>query len=131
MTETETETLLSQGAVIQGMVMGSEPSAADPRISQVRISVRFEDDQTAEFSEELPNLYQPAQGSTEARRIAEVRQAQQLRHADRIPKIQLPLSDGERVPSVTTPRTAAGSSWTSRRCRNARCTITFSASSGR
>jgi hypothetical protein len=98
MTETERETLLSQGAVIQGMVMGSEPSAADPRISQVRISVRFKDDQTVEFSEELANLYQPAPGSPEARRLAEVRQAQQLRHADRIPKIQLPLSDGEKVP---------------------------------
>ena len=98
MTEAERETLLSQGTVIQGMVMRNEPSAADPRISQVRISVRFKDDQTAEFSEELPNLYQPAPGSQEARRLAEVRQAQQLRHADRIPKIQLPLSDGERVP---------------------------------
>src|SRR5690348_4840943 len=98
MTETERETLLSQGAVIQGMVMRNEPSAADPRISRVRVSVRFSGDQTAEFSEELPNLYQPASGSPEARRIAEVRQAQQLRHADRIPKIQLPLSDGERVP---------------------------------
>ena len=97
MTETERETLLSQGAVIQGMVMGNEPSA-DPRISRIRVTVRFKDNDTAEFSEELPNLYQPAPGSPEARRIAEVRQAQQLRHADRIPKIQLPLSDGERVP---------------------------------
>ena len=98
MTETERETLLSQGAVTQGMVMRNEPSAADPRISRVRVSVRFSGDRTAEFSEELPNLYQPAPGSPEARRIAEMRQAQQLRHADRIPKIQLPLSDGERVP---------------------------------
>ena len=39
MTETERETLLSEGAVIQGMVMGNEPSAADPRISRVRVSV--------------------------------------------------------------------------------------------
>ncbi|HEU5392674.1 MAG TPA: hypothetical protein VFV73_42970 [Streptosporangiaceae bacterium] len=98
MTETEREALLSQGAVIQGMVMRSEPSAADPRISRVRISVRFSGNQMAEFSEELPNLYQPAPGSPEARRLAEVRQAQQLRHADRMTKIQLPLSDGERVP---------------------------------
>jgi hypothetical protein len=98
MTETERETLLSQGAVIQGMVMHNEPSAADPRISQVRISVRFKDDQAVEFSEELANLYQPAPGSPEARRLAEVREAGQLRHPDRIPKIQLPLSAGERVP---------------------------------
>ena len=98
MTETERETLLSAGAAIQGMVMHNEPSAADPRISQVRISVRFNDGQAAEFSEELASLYQPAPGSQEARRLTEVRQAQQLRHADRIPKIHLPLSDGERVP---------------------------------
>ena len=48
MTETERETLLSEGAVIQGMVIRNEPSAADPRISQVRISVRLSGDQTAE-----------------------------------------------------------------------------------
>ena len=98
MTETEREMLLSEGTVIQGMVMRNEPSATDPRISQVRIAVRFKDDQAVEFTEELANLYQPPPGSQEARRLAEVRQAQRLRHADRIPKIQLPLSDGERVP---------------------------------
>lgn len=70
MTETERETLLRQGAVIQGLVMHNEPSAADPHI------------------------YQPAPGSPEAQRLAEVRGAQQLRHADRIPKLQLPLSAG-------------------------------------
>ncbi len=98
MTETERDTLLSEGAVIQGMVMRNEPSATYPRISQVCISVRFSGGQTAEFTEELANLYQPAPGSPEAQRLAEVREAQQLRHADRIPKIQLPLSAGERVP---------------------------------
>ena len=98
MTEAERETLLSQGTVAQGMVMRNEPSAADPRISQVRISVRFKDGESAELSQELANLYQPAPGSPEARRLAEVREAGQLRHPDRIPKIQLPLSAGERVP---------------------------------
>lgn len=97
MTETEREMLLSEGTVIQGMVMRNEPSATDPRISQVRIAVRFKDDQAVEFTEELANLYQPPPGSQEARRLAEVRQAQRLRHADRIPKIQLPLFVGERV----------------------------------
>ena len=98
MTGTERETLLREGAVTQGMVMRNEPSAADPGISQVRVTVRFSGDQAVEFTEELANLYQPATGSQEARRLAEMRQAQQLRHADRIPKIQLPLSAGERVP---------------------------------
>ena len=98
MTETERQELLSEGAVIQGMVMHNEPSAADRRISQVRVSVSFPGGQTAQFSEELANLYQPVPGSPEAQRLAAVRGAGQLRHPDRIPKIQLPLSAGERVP---------------------------------
>ena len=98
MTEAERERLVSEGASVQGVVMGSEPSAADRRISQVRVSVSFKDGQLVEFSEELASLYQPAPGSPEARRLAEVRGAEQLRHPDRIPKIQLPLSAGERVP---------------------------------
>src|ERR1700739_1225077 len=98
MTEAEREKLVTEGATFQGTVMHREPSAADRRISQVRLSVSFKDGQTVEFSEELANLYQPAPGSPEARRPAEVRGAEQLRHPDRIPKIQLPLSLGERVP---------------------------------
>ena len=98
LTEAGREKLLSEGATIQGVVMGNEPSAADRRISRVRVSVSFNDGQMAEFSEELANLYQPAPDSPEARRLAEVRGAEQLRHPDRIPKIQLPLSAGERVP---------------------------------
>ena len=105
MTEAEREKLLGEGAAGQGMVVRSEAAAGDPRTSQVRLSVSFKDGKTAqfgeekvEFSEELANLYQPAQGSPEARRLAEVRGAGQLRHPDRVPKIQLPLSVGERVP---------------------------------
>lgn len=98
MTVAEREKLVSEGETIQGMVNHSELSATDRRISQVRLSVRFKDGQTVEFSEELANLYQPAPGSQEARRLAEIRGAEQLRHPDRIPKIQLPLSVGERIP---------------------------------
>ena len=98
LTETERQELLSGGAAFQGMVMHSELSAADRRVSQVRVTVRFKDGQQVEFTEELANLYQPAPGSPEAQRLAEVRGSQQLRHPDRIPKLQLPLSDGERVP---------------------------------
>jgi hypothetical protein len=97
-TEAGREKLLTDGAAIQGIVMGSESSAADRRISQVRVSVSFKDGHMVEFSEELANLYQPAPDSPEARRLAEVRSAEQVRHPDRIPKIQLPLSAGERVP---------------------------------
>ena len=105
LTEAGRERLLAEGAAGQGMVVGSEAAAADRRMSQVRLRVSFKDGktvefagETVEFSEELANLYQPAPGSPEARRLAEARGAEQLRHPDRIPKIQLPLSVGERVP---------------------------------
>ena len=96
LTEAEREMLISEGATIQGMVMHHEPSPADSRKSRVRLSVRFKDGQAVEFSEELDSLYQPDPGSPEAERIAAVRA--EVRHPDRIPKIQLPLSTGERVP---------------------------------
>ena len=98
LTDAEREKLVNEGATFQGLVMHNEPSPADRRKSQVRIAVRFKDGQSAEFTEELDNLYQPAADSSEAARIAEVRGGGQLRHPDRIPKIQLPLSAGERVP---------------------------------
>ena len=72
MSETEREKLVIEGETTQGMVVGSESSATDRRMTQVRVSVRFKDGQTAEFSEELANLYQPAPGSPEAQRLAEV-----------------------------------------------------------
>jgi hypothetical protein len=96
LTEAEREKLISGGATIQGTVMHNEPSPADRQRSQVRVNVRFKDGQALEFTEELTSLYQPAPGSPEAQRLAEVRT--NLRHPDRVPKIQLPLSAGERVP---------------------------------
>ena len=105
MTEAEREKLLSAGATIQGMVVGTEPSAADRRISRVRLSVSFKGGHTVEFSEELDSLYQPAPGSPEARRLAEARGAEQLRHPDRIPKSSFPCSPGSGYPFATMPRT--------------------------
>lgn len=98
LTEAEREKLLREGATFRGIVMQSEPAPDDRQMSHVRVSVRFKDSEHVEFSEELANLYQPAPGSPEAQHLAEVRGAQQLRHPDKIPKIQLPLSMGEMVP---------------------------------
>jgi hypothetical protein len=98
LTEAEREKLLSDGASIRGMICHNEPSSADRRIWHVRVEVRFKDEQRVEFSQELDSLYQPAPGSQEAQRIVEARSAEQLRHPDRVPKIQLPLSDGCTVP---------------------------------
>jgi hypothetical protein len=96
LTEADRQKLVSDGATTTGMVMHHTPSPDDPEKSQVRIVVRFKDGQTAEISEELDNLYQPPPGSPEAERLAEVRG--NVRHPERIPKIQLPLFDGVRVP---------------------------------
>jgi hypothetical protein len=98
MTEAEREGLLAAGTAAQGMVLGNEPSAADRHVSLVRVCVEFKDGQRVEFSEELASLYQPAPDSPEARRLAEVRKAEGINHPDRVPKIQLPLFGGERVP---------------------------------
>jgi hypothetical protein len=98
LTEAEREKLLSDGAAAQAMVMRNESVPGDHPMSQLRLSADFRDGQTVDFTEELASLYQPLPGSPEARRLAEVRAAEQLRHPDRIPKIQLPLSLGERVP---------------------------------
>jgi hypothetical protein len=96
LTAAEREKLISDGATIQGMVMHNEPSPADHQRSQVRVDVKFKDGQSLEFTEELDSLYQPAPGSPEAQRLAEVRT--NFRHPDRVPKIQLPLSAGEGIP---------------------------------
>jgi hypothetical protein len=98
LTEAEREKLLIDGATISGIVMHSELCADDRARSRVRVEVRFSGGQLVEFNEELGNLYQPDAGSQEAQRLAKLREAQQLRHAGRVPKIQIPLSDGERVP---------------------------------
>jgi len=98
LSEAEREELLREGATTKGMVLHNEPSPADRGTSQLRVEVQFKDGQTVEFSQQLANLYQPAPGSPQAQRLAEVRGAEHLRHPDRVPKIQLPLSDGERIP---------------------------------
>jgi hypothetical protein len=55
LTAAEREKLLSEGATCQGMVMHTELSPADRRMSQVRISVRFKDGQQLEFTEPSPH----------------------------------------------------------------------------
>jgi hypothetical protein len=98
LSEAERDRLLSEGETTRGMVSRCEPSEADRRNSVVRVEVNFKGGQRVEFTQELASLYQPAPGSPEARRLAELRAAQQVRHPDRIPKIQLPLSGGQMVP---------------------------------
>jgi hypothetical protein len=98
LSEAEREQLVSTGTAIRGMVMQHELSAGDRLQSCVRVVVEFPGSQRAEFSEQLANLYQPAPGSPEAQRLAAVRGAEQVRHPDRIPRIQLPLFAGETVP---------------------------------
>jgi hypothetical protein len=98
LTEAERDKLVGEGATFQGIVIHSELSPVDRRMSQVRVAVVFKDGERVEFSEELANLYQPAPGSAEAQRLAEVRGTEQVKHPGRIPKMQMFLSNGETVP---------------------------------
>jgi hypothetical protein len=98
LTEAERDTLVGEGATVQGTVMHSEVSSVDRRMSLVRVSVFFKDGERVEFSEELANLYQPVPGSADAQRLAEIRGSEQVKHPDRIPKMQMFLSNGETVP---------------------------------
>jgi hypothetical protein len=98
LTEAEQNQIASTGATTRGTVMRSEPSAAAHQRTQVRVVVRFKGGPDVELSEELPSLYQPAPGSPAAQRLAQVRAADQVRHPDRMPKMQVPVSLGERIP---------------------------------
>ena len=46
---------------------------------------------------ELASLYQPAPGSPDALRLTDARKSQDLHHPERVPKMQLSLSAGERI----------------------------------
>lgn len=127
LTGADRERLITEGATVQGLLMHSEPSADDRRISRLRIDVRFKDGQSVEFSEELANLDQPAPGTPEAQRLAEVRNAEQLRHPDRVPKIQLEVSDGARIPVRYDAADRTRLVVDVPRCRSARSMTTFSA----
>ena len=98
MTEAEREKLASEGETFQGIVLQNDPLPEDRQMSALRVSVRYKDGQEFQFHEVVASLYQPAPGSPEAKRLAEIRAAQQVHHPDRIPKIQLFISLGERVP---------------------------------
>jgi hypothetical protein len=98
LTEAERDKLIGEGATLQGTVVHSEVSPVDRRMSVVRVSVYFKDGERVEFSEELASLYQPERGSADAQRLAEIRGSEQVKHPDRIPKMQIFLSNGETVP---------------------------------
>jgi len=90
--------LLSEGDKTRGMVLSTEVSETDRSRSRVRIEARFPDHEVAEFGTELSNVYQPQPGSPDAERLTQLRSAEQLRHASRVPKVQLALSAGSMIP---------------------------------
>jgi hypothetical protein len=98
LTEAERDRLLAEGEKIRGMVFRCEPSPADHLNTIVQVEFTVKGAPRVEFTQELASLYQPAPGSPEAKRLTEMRAALQVRHPDKIPKIQLPLSGGCMVP---------------------------------
>lgn len=97
-TEAELADLLRQGESARGMVTETAVSEADRGRTRVRIEVRFKDGQTVDFGEELANIYQPDPGTPDAQRLIQARADEHLRHPDKVPKIQLALSQGAMVP---------------------------------
>jgi hypothetical protein len=97
LSEDKLENLASTGEKTQGTVMHNEPSAQDRTRCQVRVEVFFNDGEKGEFTEELASLYQPAPGSPDALRLTDARKSQDLHHPERVPKMQLSLSAGERI----------------------------------
>jgi hypothetical protein len=94
----ERQRLLGDGERTRGMVWSTEPLSTDPTRAHLRIVVTYKGGQRVEFLENLPNLYQAAPDSPDAKRIQELRQSQQLKHAGKIPKLQLETSAGSMVP---------------------------------
>ena len=86
-------------AKLHGIVIYTAPSQTGPGMVVVRVRVRMPGGRSdVEFSEEMANLYQPTPGSPEAQRLIEMREATNVGHPNRIPKIQLPLWSGSRIP---------------------------------
>jgi hypothetical protein len=83
---------------LHGIVTGVEPSGKGTGTVIVRVRAHLPDGSDAQFSEEVANLYQPASGTPEAERLVAVREEMGVGHPGRIPKIQLPVWAGSRVP---------------------------------
>ena len=76
------------------MVLEAQASPSDTSRSIVVVQILLDGGGMVQFRQELANLYQPAPGSPDAERLVELRQGANVKHASRIPKIQLPLSAG-------------------------------------
>ncbi|HWE54129.1 MAG TPA: hypothetical protein VG435_01380 [Acidimicrobiales bacterium] len=92
----------SEMAKTTGLVM--EVVRIDATTSRIRVDVDAKDGPHSEFTSEVDNLYQPDVDSPDAQRLTMMREAQQLRHANKIPKVQMPISVGSRIPILYDPR---------------------------
>lgn len=94
----ELRELTGAHGAVEGMVTRCEPVESDHSKSRIRVQIMLKAGGTTHFDMELPSLYQAEAGSPEAARIAEVRAAEQVKHPGKIPKLQLEISEGARVP---------------------------------
>lgn len=97
-TEADLAELLAHGESARGMVNETAVCEPDRGRSRVTIQVRFKDGQTVEFGQEVANVYQPDPGTPDAQHLIQARAGEHLRHPDKVPKIQLALSQGSMVP---------------------------------
>ena len=87
----------------RAMVLRNDPVASEPGRSLVGIQLRYHDGRMGEFSEQVDSLYQPPPDSPEGQQVLEWRRSEHLKHAEHMPKIQLPLSAGCVVPVCIDP----------------------------
>jgi len=104
---TPTPAPANQSATVElpkrAMVLSNDPVTTDPGRSLVRIQLQSHDGSMSEFSQEVASLCQPPPDSPEGQQLLEWRASQHLKHADRMPKIQLPLFAGCVVPLCFDP----------------------------
>jgi hypothetical protein len=70
------------GVTIDGVILHYEASATRRTRSRLTVGVKFEDGQTAEFTEEIVDFYQPPRHSPEAQQLMALGGGQQTSDAD-------------------------------------------------
>ncbi len=103
LSDSERAELISSGKQARGMVARITPCEGAPGRSTIEVQVDI-GGQPHRFEEEVDDLYQPESGTPDADRLAGARQSS--RHPGRVPKAQMPISAGSKVPVRFDPEDA-------------------------
>ncbi len=120
MTEAEREALLGSGVTVQGTVMGSESSAEDRRMSQVRVYVDSRTATRLSSAKSWPACATAARHSRGAAPGGGAGRGSNCATLTAYPRSSFPSRPHERVPVATTPGTGTRSSLMAAEARAAR-----------